>query len=123
MENLSIGQLGEDIACEFLLNKKYRVIARNYRRKWGELDIVTKAPDGTLVFIEVKTMKAGVAGSLVPEDHMNASKLVKLRRTCGGFVRTNPNLMNEKRGWRLDLVAITLFKEGTAPQIVHYENI
>lgn len=119
----SIGQLGEDIACEFLVNKKYRVIARNYRRKWGELDLVTKTPDGALVFVEVKTMNAGGVGSLAPEDNMSAAKLMKLRKTCEAFVVANPKLLNEKRGWRLDLVAITLFKEGAPPRIVHYENV
>ena len=119
----SIGQLGEDIACEFLINKKYKIIARNYRRKWGELDIVTKALDGTLVFVEVKTMKAGGAGSLAPEDNMSAAKLMKLRKTCEAFVGINPKLLQEKRGWRLDLVAIILFKDGTPPRIMHYENV
>ena len=121
--NFSIGQIGEDIACEFLVNKKYRVLARNYRRKWGELDVVTKAPDGTLVFVEVKTMQAAGAGALVPEDNMSAAKLMKLRKTCEAFVGVNPKFLQEKRGWRLDLVAITLFKEGIPPRIVHYENV
>jgi len=51
-----IGKLGEDIACEFLKNNKYKIIERNFRRPWGELDIITQNKNGVLVFVEVKTI-------------------------------------------------------------------
>ena len=123
-QNISIGEMGEDIACEFLLNKKYRVLVRNYWKPWGEIDIVARAYDGTVVFVEVKTMKEGGPEALAPEDNVSAAKLLKLRRTCEAFARANPHLIRPKKGWRLDLVAITLLlEEGIPPRIVHYENI
>lgn len=39
-QHLKVGKIGEDIACKFLTNKGYRIIERNFRRKWGEIDII-----------------------------------------------------------------------------------
>jgi len=49
-----LGKTGEDLACEELQRRGYAIVARRYRRRGGELDIIAR--DGaTLVFIEVKT--------------------------------------------------------------------
>src|SRR5215510_10985115 len=50
----SLGKLGEDLACRELQRRGYAILARRYRRRGGELDIVAR--DGeTIVFVEVKT--------------------------------------------------------------------
>ena len=59
MNKSETGKLGENIACRYLVENGYKIIERNFRQKWGELDIIAKAPDKTLVFVEVKTV-AGV---------------------------------------------------------------
>ncbi len=130
-EKITLGQRGEDLACEFLKKKGYEILARNYRKPWGEIDIVTRAGDGTLVFIEVKTM-AGAGASfaqvtegkeelLNPEDHANEPKMKKVRKTCEALVNRNPKLVSEKRGWRIDLVAIVI--RDSDPVIRHYESV
>ncbi len=50
MSNQSLGTWGEDIACRYLEGKGYKIIERNFRRKWGEIDIVCRkvVPRGTL---------------------------------------------------------------------------
>ena len=50
-----VGKFGEDVACMFLKKHGYRVVERNYLRKWGELDIVAKKAK-KLCFVEVKTV-------------------------------------------------------------------
>lgn len=119
--NIKTGQLGENLACEYLVGKGYRVLKRNYRQKWGEIDIAARAPDNTLVFVEVKTISDPGGESLLPEDEASGSKIKKLKRTCELFVSKFGELLDEKRGWRIDLVAIEL-REQT-PTIRHYENI
>src|SRR3989338_3111214 len=106
VKHISVGKIGEDLACAYLVGKKYRVLGRNYREKWDEIDVVARAPDETLVFVEVKTFGAESAVGLVPEDNMTPAKLKKLRRACQAFAGKRPELINEKRGWRIDLVAI-----------------
>jgi putative endonuclease len=128
MDNISTGQLGEDLACEYLANKGYRVLERNYRRPWGEIDIIARAKTNILIFVEVKALKENPAGGLLPEDNLTGSKLQKLQRTCQEFVAENPDWVKGSRGWQIDLVAIKIPAVGNKPalkncEVNHYENI
>ena len=119
MENRkSLGMLGEDLACSYLKKKGYRVIKRNEKNRFGEIDIIAREKSGTLVFVEVKTMREG---ELKPEDQMRKRKIENFRKSAEFFAGQNEELIDEKRGWRLDLVAIIIEEEKNS--IVHYENI
>lgn len=133
-----IGKIGEDIACEYLVNKKYKICERNFRKLWGELDIIAKTPDGILAFIEVKTLRQAQGKQfgnsaiaelqrselveLLPEENLTASKLKKLKRTSSLYAGYNPDLIDDKKGWRIDLIAITIYGNSNY-KINHYENI
>lgn len=117
-----IGNFGEDLACRFLLEKGYKIIERNFRKPWGEIDIIVKDPNKTLVFVEVKTMFETATDGLSPEDQLSYAKFKKIAKTSLGYTTTNPNLVDKIRGWRIDLVAIVLDK-NKMPDIRHYENI
>lgn len=116
-----LGQFGEDTACEYLAKKGYKIIRRNARQKWGELDIIAKAPDRTLVFVEVKTMTGSGGDGIQPEDQLTQSKLAKLKRTACLYAGHYPELIDNNKGWRIDLVALTISGENC--DIKHYENI
>jgi len=122
---LSLGKFGEDLACEYLVKKGYKIIERNFRRPWGELDIIAKAPDKTLVFVEVKTLRqsSGQAPEkqLSPEDQLTKSKLQKLKRAACLYAGHNEKLIKDNKGWQIDLIALTINKKGC--DIKHYENI
>jgi len=127
-----LGQLGEDMACEYLVKKGYKIIERNYRRKWGEIDIIAKSTDRTLVFVEVKTMHKydndddHNSDGIQPEDQLTQTKLKKLKRTACLYAGHYPELVNGNRGWRIDLVAITiddLTDTEKCCEIKHYENM
>lgn len=119
-----VGNLGEDLACEYLVNKGYGIIERNYERKWGELDIITKDPKKVLVFVEVKAIRqsGNPANELLPEENLTTAKLRKLQRTAFLYAGNHPELVDDEKGWRIDLVAVTIFQNG-AYKINHYENI
>ena len=121
--NISTGRIGEDLACEFLESNGYRVIDRNFRKPWGEIDVIARDKDRTLVFVEVKTM-AGCQ-TLKPEDNLTAAKLKKVQRTASLYANAHPELVKDRKGWRVDLIAITLDPEGSEgdPKIEHYQNI
>lgn len=117
-----VGQQGEEIACWYLGGKGYDVLRRNYWKPWGELDIIARAPDGTLAFVEVKTVQCLPTNTVLkPEDNLTAAKLNKLQRAAQLFAGKHPELIDEKKGWQIDLVAICLTERG--PVIRHYENI
>ena len=125
------GKIGEDLACGYLKDKGYKIINRNYRQKWGEIDIIAKDPNCVLVFVEVKAMRQSNSAivqkyspqvaELKPEDNMTAAKIIKVKRTASLFAGANEELVGES-GWRVDLVAITMFHDKHS-EINHYENV
>ena len=127
-------KIGEDLACEYLIGKGYRILERNYWKPWGEIDIIAVAKTNTLVFVEVKALKENSSAALPaqaglsPEDNLTGSKLQKLQRVCRGFVADKPELVREDRGWQIDLVAVKIPTGIDNPalkncEINHYENI
>lgn len=124
-----IGQLGENIACRYLVENGYKIIERNFRQKWGEIDIIAKASDKTLVFVEVKTVN-GVEKlhtqnennyQISAEDQLTKSKLTKLQRTTSLYANHNQELIDDNKGWQIDLLALTLLDNRFV--IKHYKNI
>ncbi|MEK7464563.1 MAG: YraN family protein [Patescibacteria group bacterium] len=116
-----LGREGEDFACEYLVDKGFKIIDRNCRKPWGELDIVAISPDKTLVFAEVKTMSGFNDGGLKPEDQMSRSKIERFRRVAQLYAGSNEKLIDENKGWRLDLISLT--KIGKDFILKHYEQI
>ncbi len=125
----STGRMGEDIAQGFLMKNGYKIIERNYWKPWGELDIVALSPDKTLVFIEVKTINSSINSHITAENNLTQSKLKKLQRTASLYANGNPSLVDDNKGWRIDLLAIDIYETGPCPEpsrrvdIRHYENI
>jgi putative endonuclease len=114
-----LGKAGEEYATQYLLKEKYKIIDRNFSRPWGELDIIAREKGGTLVFVEVKTLH--IMRSMMPEDNMTKDKIKKFARTAELYANANPKLVNEKQGWRLDVIALTRLENNF--QINHYKNI
>ena len=127
--NIKIGIIGEDLACEYLKNNGYKVIERNFRRPYGEIDIIA-TKNGNLAFFEIKTLKirqsnpakefADNLENLMPEDNLTIAKLRKLRKICEMFAVKHPELFSEDKGWQIDLLAIYYSDD---PKIILSENI
>ena len=119
-----IGRKGEDIAARYLKDNGYKLLERNYRTKFGELDIVAEEiRSGLLVFIEVKTLakKLSSLKGLVPEDNISWRKLRALQRIAQFFANKHPELIGDQ-GWRIDLFTIS-FLGADRCRVRHYENI
>jgi putative endonuclease len=110
-----LGREGERLAVEHLVARGLVVLARNWRRRDGELDVV--ATDGhRLVVCEVKT-RSGVGYGL-PVEAVTRSKAARIRRLAHQW------LAESRAGWvevRFDVVAVLLVP-GHAPQVEHYEG-
>ena len=79
-----LGQLGEQLAAEHLVRRGFEIVERNYRTRWGELDIV--AFDGrTLAFCEVKTRRVS-PGRGSPFDALHAPKRAQVRKMAGSWL-------------------------------------
>ncbi len=81
--NKHLGQLGETLAAEFLISQGYKVLARNYRNRFGEIDIIA-SHQGTIVFVEVKTRSTTRFGT--PAEAITRWKLARLQRLIMDFM-------------------------------------
>lgn len=88
-ETNKFGKLAEDYATSFLSQKGYKIINRNFRSRFGEIDIIA-LKDGYLVFIEVKARRSLLFGA--PEESVGWSKIYKIRKTADYFSMLHPNL-------------------------------
>jgi len=77
------GKIGEDIACKFIENKGFKIIERNYLKKWGEIDIVAKKLN-LIHFFEVKSITYNLSDNILnghkPEDNVHGLKIKRIRR-------------------------------------------
>lgn len=103
------GRLGERIAGIYLKKKGYKIISRNFRNSWGEIDLISRSPNGILEFIEVKSSSSDTLTSLAPEDHMTYEKIKRLKRICDFFSNRFKSL--SENGWQIDFVSVRIPKE------------
>jgi len=91
------GALGERVVRKQLQNKGFSIIADNYQRPWGEIDIIAKRRE-VIHFIEVKAVSHDSKSELVvfraaggwrPEEQVTANKLAKIKRTIETWLREN----------------------------------
>ncbi len=102
-----IGKIGEDVGCTYLVSKGYRVIERNFTRKWGEIDIIAEK-DGVVHFVEVKSVTEDAYGDpgsekMRPEDQLHAVKQKCLIRTIESYMDKHP-----VSRWQVDLLCVFL---------------
>lgn len=117
------GDLGEDLACEFLKRRDFEIMERNYLRKWGEIDIVARR-DGVMRFVEVKTvtyetLRVDADRAFRPEENMHPGKLKRLSRTIQTY------LLHKKLDcdWQLDLVTVKMNMRTRQARVELIENI
>jgi len=122
LKNLSSkekGFLGEERVVNFLVNKNYQILFRNWRTKFGEIDIIaldkSNLNGDTLVFLEVKTLPSGNAETL--EKELSVTKQKKI-------VKTSKCFLLEYRQYKYDYIrydVVVVDMPGQEP-IWHIEN-
>lgn len=110
-------RLGEDLACEFLIKKGYKILERNFRKGYGEIDIIA-LDKNVLVFIEVKTRSSRKFGT--PFEQIAPYKVRALERTALFYKKLHPQLPDSLR---IDAIAVELDSYNNKNNIEHMENI
>ena len=115
------GALGEDVAACHLERRGYRIVARNYRTRRGELDLVA-ADDSVLVFCEVKTRVAGgAAGPDGPLDAIGPANRRQIRAMAGEFLVSAAG-RPYREDLRFDAIGVTLDRAGRLVAVEHLES-
>ncbi len=91
-----------------------RIIARNWRRPEGELDLVALDPDGTCVFCEVRSRTGERTGD--PLESVDSRKRARVIRAARYYLACESTAAT---GYRFDVVAVTFFDDQREPRIVH----
>ncbi len=98
----NLGKAGEDLACRELARRGYAILARRYRTRLGEIDIVAD-DHGTLVFVEVKTRAGERCGS--PAEAVTGWKQRRLARMAADYLARQGVA---DRACRFDVVAVAI---------------
>ena len=124
METRELGNLGEDMACEYLVKNWYKILGRNYRISLGEIDIVAKKKwklfannDKTIHFVEVKSL--ATEGDFFPEQRVDYKKQNKYKRLAEVWL--SKNKFAQDYPCQIDIIAISM--GGGNPKIEYFENV
>jgi len=112
----SLGQRGEELAAEKLIELGYTLLARNYRCAYGEIDLIAQKGE-TLVFVEVRTRRGTAFGS--PEESITARKQAHLIAAAQHYLQEN---LVSNENWRIDVVAVEMAKNGKLLRVEVLEN-
>lgn len=108
------GDRGERLALDYLLDKGYSVVERNYRTRYGEIDLILRS-GGTLVFVEVKLRRGSGFGD--PLESVTPRKQAKIRSLAEVYLARRAPDFEEAR---FDVVGI--LETGGGREVHHVEN-
>ena len=113
-----LGRRGEDLAAEHFLRLGYRVLARNHRTRWGELDLVlADESEATIVFCEVKSRRLG-SGDW--RDNLHERKRRQVRTMAAAWL----NEVTDRQHYaelRFDAVGVTLDARNELVRLDHLQ--
>lgn len=116
-----IGSIGEDIAARFLREQTYCIVDRNFRRRWGEIDIIAQK-DARIHFVEVKTVSYGTkarlhdavsCGTWRPEEKVTLQKIKKLTNTIETWLAYTACAAP----WQIDVVTVRVVPREKYAQV------
>ena len=112
----ALGMRAEQLAADYLEQRGYRILARNWRRPEGELDLVLST-EGLCVFVEVRSRTGAERGH--PLETVDAHKRARVLRAARMYI-------DEERPqaavFRFDVVGVTFALDESPPELVHVED-
>ncbi|OGG31239.1 hypothetical protein A3A63_00285 [Candidatus Gottesmanbacteria bacterium RIFCSPLOWO2_01_FULL_46_9] len=112
-----LGKTGEDLAVSYLQKHGFRIIERNFKARYGEIDIVS-IDSGVLVFVEVKTRIGDEFGK--PEEAVTPRKLREVIRTAEYYSLCHGGL---PEAMRIDVIGIQLTPDGKVVSFNHIRSV
>jgi putative endonuclease len=110
----TLGSLAEDAAIKFLTKQDLHLIERNFRSRYGEIDLIMKDAE-IIVFVEVRYRKN--KKYLDPLETINSKKVKHIINTCNFYIQKSNT---DNRMYRIDI--ITLSGNLETPEIQWYQN-
>ena len=117
--NKLIGQFGERIAACFIVDNGSSIICRNYKCRYGEIDIIS-ASGNDLVFTEVKTRRNMNYG--YPFESVTCDKIKKIKKAIQYFMLTEKLIQNYEYSLKFNIISIMISGELTAAILAQEDN-
>ncbi len=123
-----IGRIGEEIAQKWLKSSGFSIKDINYRKKYGEIDIIARSDTGKVHFIEVKTVsyetkddldKSVTRGTYRPEDNVHFYKQERLKRVITAWLSE----YNHDGKWQIDIITVRMVPREKYAAIKYIENV
>lgn len=111
-DKIETGSQGENLAAEFFVEQGFKVVARNYRWKRAEIDLIVEKKDW-LIFVEVKTRSSNSYGD--PESFVSEYQRRLIYNAAEAYIFNT----DWKGHVRFDIVSV---RTGTNPEILHFED-
>ena len=119
IDTKKLGIFAEGIARHYLIKKGYKILAANYKFKFGELDIVAQKGE-TISFIEVKANQKYYEG-FDPEIRVNPEKKNKLINLATAYM-LNQKMKDRDLDWQIDIISVIFDSENKKARIKHFKN-
>ncbi len=113
----NLGKMGEELAEEYLKDKGFAILQKNYSTSLGEIDIIAKK-DNKICFIEVKTRTNEDKGK--PYEAVNKRKINHLKSATTLYLLKNSY---KECKLSLDTISIVLNKDNSIKKLMYFENI
>ena len=114
----NLGQKGEELARDYLRRQGYRILAQNFRTRFGEIDLIA-TKEGLIIFVEVKT-RIGQENFGQAEWALSKRKIRQVQRLAEVYLTKN---QLEYQGLRIDAITIILSPEGKIVNFQHWQNL
>jgi len=115
-KRVSLGHRGEELATQFLQERGFEIVTRNWHCRGGEIDIVARLEDA-FVFVEVRTRSNNRFGT--PEESVTATKQARLVLACQTYLMQTEQ---EQADWRIDVIAIEIGHDGRVKRLNHIDH-
>lgn len=122
-KNQKIGNLGEDIAVKHLVKLNYTILDRNFRKPWGEIDVIA-SKDDVIHFVEVKAVSCEytpISDDYMPEDNVHNRKIQRLNKVIQSYLGEVG--ISEDQDWQIDIMAVFLDLKRKKAKIRFTEDI
>jgi len=122
-----IGKIGEDFATKWLISKGFSIIQRNYWKKFGEIDIVTRET-GKMHFIEVKSVSYETKYDLDhivshetwrPEENVHSNKIRRMKHAIEAWMHEH----SYKGPFQVDIVTVQIVPREKYARVKMIENV
>ncbi len=112
-----VGRGGEEVAAQFLERKGYKIIEKNFRKKWGEIDVIAEKA-GIVHFVEVKAVSRE-SKDYRPEELIHETKLRKVARTAALYMEQH----GDRREFQVDGITVIMDMDKRTARCRFYEQV